>query len=124
MKGKVIAAREAVIPLVVIDDQGGSWEIDCVVDTACTAELTLPPDAIQAIALPWSRSAPAEIAGGRIVECPRYKATLLWNGGRREVEVVELDDEPLVGMALLEEHRLTMDVRDGGDVEIAPLTAR
>lgn len=121
MKGKVIAAIEAILPVVVIDEQGQPWEIDFVVDTAFTGDITLPPEAFKSMDLPYVTTDPADIAGRKALDCRRFEAHVLWDGVPRKVEVVELDDEPLLGMGLLKNHRLTVDVYDGGNVDITPL---
>lgn len=123
MKGKVVEARELILPIVVIDGDGRPWEIDCVVDTGFTGALTLPPDAIQAIGLQIAGREWADLAGHRAIECSLYEAIILWQGRSRKIDVIELDDNPLVGMALLEGHRLAANVIDGGDVDISPLAA-
>lgn len=122
MHGKVIAGREAVVPIVILDVQEEGWEVDAVVDTGSTGELTLPPEAIASLRLPWSRDDLARIGGDQLVPCAVFLAEVIWDGNRRSVEVFELDSEPLLGMKLLENHRLTMDILDGGNVEIISLT--
>ena len=122
MNGKVIAASEAVVPVVLIDSRGQSWEIDCVVDTAFIGDVTLPPEAVETMDLQYLETAPANIAGRNVIDCHRFEAHVLWDGVPRKIEIVELDDEPLLGMRLLKDHRLTIDVVDGGNVLIAPLS--
>jgi clan AA aspartic protease len=120
--GHVIEGVEPVVPLTIIDGRGREWEFDAVVDTGFTAELTLPPSAIELMELEEIRTDPARVADERIIYRSVYRANLLWEGQIRQVDVVELDREPLAGMTLLKDHRLTIDVTDGGRVEITPLT--
>jgi clan AA aspartic protease len=123
MRGKVVAGREAVVPIVILDLEGQGWEVDAVVDTGSTGELTLPPDAIESLRLPWCRDDLARIGGDQLVPCAVFVAKVIWEGASRPIEVFELDSEPLLGMKLLENHRLKIDIVDGGNVEITSLTA-
>ena len=50
-----------------------------------------------------------------------YDASIEWDGQVRPILVLEADDVPLIGMALLYGSRLTIDVVDGGAVTIEPL---
>jgi clan AA aspartic protease len=120
--GHVIEGVEPVIPLTIIDGRGQEWEFDAVVDTGFTAELTLPPSAIELMELEELRTDWTRMADESVVYRSVYRAHLLWEDQLREVDVVELDREPLAGMRLLAGHRLTIDVTDGGRVEITPLT--
>ena len=47
-----------------------------------------------------------------------YFGTLLWNGQERTVGVDEAKTDPLVGMGLLRDHRLTVDLIENGSVKI------
>ena len=51
----------------------------------------------------------------------RCRARALWDGEERTARVYAIGNEPLVGMALLRGSRVTMDVAEGGAVEIEPL---
>lgn len=42
----------------------------------------------------------------------------LWNGHARHVETAAVGSEPLVGMAMLDSHDLSIQVRQGGRVVI------
>lgn len=47
-----------------------------------------------------------------------YAGTALWHGRRRALQVLETDDESLVGMSLLEGSDITIQARAGGSVLI------
>jgi hypothetical protein len=51
-----------------------------------------------------------------------YEATALWDGSPRRVSVDEVDVAPLVGMALLYGYELTVQIVEGGNVLIKPLS--
>ena len=50
------------------------------------------------------------------------RATFIWQGRRRNVEVLQLDSEPRLGMELLWNHRITVDAVGNGAVTVAPLS--
>lgn len=51
-----------------------------------------------------------------------YRAKVLWHGKELEVPVLRTDGGPLIGMALLNGNRVTLDVIKDGDVRIEILT--
>ena len=50
------------------------------------------------------------------------RAIRIWQGRRRNVEVLQLDIEPRLGMELLWYHRITVDAVANGAVTVAPLS--
>jgi predicted aspartyl protease len=65
----------------------------------------------------WS-STSAVLADGSRKLLEVFAADLEWENNLREVLVSALGDEPLIGMALLENCRLEVEVRPGGAVAI------
>jgi hypothetical protein len=53
-----------------------------------------------------------------------FESTVHWDRRPRVIAVDETDGVPLLGMALLEGCKLTMQVRPGGQVRIEPLAGR
>ena len=58
------------------------------------------------------------LADGSQASFEVYDVTVLWNGQPREVYTYAADSMPLVGMLLLDDHDLSIRVRDGGRVVI------
>ena len=123
IRGKVIMGVEATIPVVLVDDHGVPWEIDAVIDTGFNSTMTLPHEAIEAIGLRSLRRETARLADSQIVETDVFEGRLLWNGEQVLVEISELEQIPLVGMSLLQNQRLVMDIIDGGDVTVTPISS-
>lgn len=119
--GAVNTYREAVIRLVIGNVQGQSQEIDVVVDTGFNGALTLPPDLIKALGLPFRRSGRALLADGSETLFDVYEAIVDWDGQARRVSVDAAETAPLLGMVLLEGYELRVQGRAGGDVFITPL---
>lgn len=90
---------------------------DATVDTAFTGGLALPEDTIEELGLTLYGRRPANhVSAVGMFEI--YGALVSWHGEHRPVLVHKTSGEPLVGMALLENSRLTVDAREDGDIVI------
>ena len=58
------------------------------------------------------------LADGSEASFEVYDVTVLWDGQPRDVYTYAADSTPLVGMAMLDGHDLSVQVRDGGRVVI------
>lgn len=93
-------------------------EIDCVVDTGFEGALTLPPDIITALDLPYVTRIRANLANDMNVMTRIHLATILWHGIEREVVVLAMGRRPLIGTALIEDYHFSVDFYEGGAVVI------
>ena len=93
-------------------------EIEAVVDTGFNRFLTLPPGLIAELGLPFLGRSRVTLADGGEVTWNVHEVTALWDGTPRLVDAYEADATPLVGMALMESHDLSVQVREGGRVVI------
>jgi clan AA aspartic protease len=121
IRGIITDEREAWIRLTVHGRQHVEHEIDAIVDTGYDGYLTLPARLIAGLGLAWRRRGRAELADGDNIGFNVYSATVVWDGRNHRVEVDAANTFPLVGMAMLEGYELTMRIRSGGEVLIAPL---
>lgn len=119
--GRVNLYREAVVRLPVRSPQGQEKAVEAVIDTGFNGYLTLPPDLIAALRLPFRRSGRAVLGDGSEVTFDIYEAVILWNGQPRRIAVDAAETEPLLGMGLLYGHELNLQVIEGGDAVIRPL---
>jgi clan AA aspartic protease len=119
--GIVNANLEATIQIAVRGPAGPVRSFTAIVDTGFNGALTLPEQAIADLQLPWRSQGTVTLADGSEVDTDLYLATVVWDGTERRIIVEAAETEPLVGMALLELHRLRVDVVNGGDVSIEPL---
>ncbi len=119
--GTVNADLEARLQLVVVNASGQSQTVDAVLDTGFNGFLTLPPALIGALSCPWLCQSQGSLADGTAHVFDVYAVTLLWDGRPRTVETEAVAAQPLVGMSLLRDHELRIQVVDGGPVEIAAL---
>lgn len=119
--GTVNANLEATVPLSVVGTRSRQRQVEAVIDTGFTGHLTLPPSVIAALQLTWLGREQGVLADGSVDFFDVYRATVIWNGQPRAVEVDAVNAEPLVGMTLLERHSLQIEVVRGGAVSIKSL---
>jgi clan AA aspartic protease len=96
-------------------------EIECVVDTEFAGALTLPPDVVADLELPFIISMKANLADDSNVMTPIHQATILWHGLERDIAVLAMGRRPLLGTALLEDSNLNIDFYEGGVVVVDAL---
>src|SRR5947207_15511858 len=110
----VVISGEGRIRLRVKGLRGREQEVEAIVDTGYTASLTLPSGLIAALGLRWQMMDTARLADGSKCIFRVFEATVLWDGRVRRILVDEADADPLVGMRLLKDYELKMQVRAGG----------
>jgi clan AA aspartic protease len=90
-----------------------------IVDTGFNGWLSLPPDLIAQLNLKWKRRGRAILGDGSECVFNVYEAVLVWDGNFLTIPIDEADSEPLVGMSLMEGYQLTVQVFEGGHVELS-----
>ena len=118
IEGAVNSWRQAVITLSIHGPTGRTREVDAVIDTGYSEYLTLPPTIVRQLALPFAGKGRAYLADGSEVFFDLYQATVLWDSQPMPLDAYESNSIPLVGMALLRGHNLSIDVERGGRVAI------
>ena len=116
--GTVNDAYEAAIPLTVRGPMGQSREVEAVIDTGFTGFLSLPSALATELGLPFLTNESAFLADGSLVRFNVHDATVLWDGQPRRIYAHLSDTTPLIGMRMLDNHDLSIQVRDGGRVVI------
>ena len=122
MEGFVNANLEAVVPLSLRGPEGQAREVDAVIDTGYSGSLTLPPSLVAALGLPYVLSSRATLADDSEVGFSVHSVTALWDSRPRRIEADAVGSTPLIGMALMDDHSLYVEVKDGGRVAIQPAT--
>ena len=118
IEGSVNAALESVVTLDVGSPSGDSRHVDAVVDTGFSRFLTLPPSLVEELGLPFAGARLVILADGSEVALDAYAASVLWDGHMREIVAYAADTTPLIGMSMLDGHKLYVEVEDGGRVVI------
>ncbi len=123
IEGTVNSALEAVVTLGVVGTAERSRGVAAVIDTGYSGDVTLPSDVVNSLALAQVGSTRARLADGEEAELATYVASVDWSRNKRGVAVHAAESLPLIGMRLLEGHRLRVDVEHGGNVLIEPLAS-
>lgn len=121
IKGHVNVYREALVPLPLYGTQGEEHAIEAVIDTGYNGFLTLPPDLIELLGLPFLRNGRAILGDGSTIEFDIHEAVVIWDGRLRRIPVDAADVNPLLGMGLLYGHELNIEVIEGGNTLIQGL---
>ena len=119
--GIVTAARKPVMPLTALDGSGRRHTIRVIIDTGFTGELVLPESYIRRLGLTLGDYREVRPATGEFIRIPSGEVTVIWQGQRRSVQVLQLDSEPLLGMEFLWRHRIIIDAIANGAVTVTPL---
>jgi len=119
--GEVNIHREAIVWLTVRGPGGSKEDFEAILDTGFTGALTLPSDLISTLRLPFRRKGRALLADGSESVFNTYEATVMWDGQPRHISVDAADTDPLLGMALLYNHEVKIQVVIGGAVSIRSL---
>ena len=123
--GRVTPEREAVVDVEVLGSEGQATRVEAGIDTGYNGFLTLSKGVIEDLGLPFGGTAGAALGDGKEVRMDLYVAAVRWHGEVRDVLVLEAAGGALLGMAMLSECRLTIDVEENGIVRIEALkTAR
>jgi clan AA aspartic protease len=120
ISGAVTEWLDAIVGLLVRGDDGQAHQVEAVIDTGFSGDLTLPPSLVESLGLQWLCRQEGVLADGQLHTFDVYAATIVWGDKERTVEVESADIEPLVGMSLLAGNQLFINVRPGGDVKIEP----
>ena len=121
MVSGVVRSLVPIIPLIVRGRDGGLRRYQAVLDTGFTGTVALPASDIQRLGLSSPQPERVTFANGESGDCDVYLAGVLWDGEERTAQIYAIGEDPLVGMALLRGARVTMDVAEGGRVEVEPL---
>jgi clan AA aspartic protease len=117
----IVKADEARISLEVMGFRMRLRETEAVIDTGYTGFLTLPPAMIVELGLRWKRVDRSTLADGSECLFDVYEAKVIWDNKERRIFVDEADTDPLVGMAMLKDYELKMQVRSRGKITISRL---
>lgn len=121
MQGVVNPSCEAIVPLVVSNENRQTQLIDAVIDTGYTGFLSLPREIIVLLNLPWTGIDRGTLGDGSEATFEVYAAKVIWDGEYRNVPVNEAETDPLIGMSLLYGYDLQIQAVERGRVTIKAL---
>jgi clan AA aspartic protease len=114
---------EPIISISLRDADGKIHTQAAIVDTGFNGWLSLSSDLITQLNLNWKRRGRAILGDGSECVFNVYEAVIVWDGDLLTIPVDEADSEPLVGMSLMEGYQLTVQVFEGGSVELSKVNA-
>ena len=121
INGRVTEDLKAKINLT-IRDGNGVWNVlEVAIDTGFNGQLALPEETIRSLALALGRFRRVTPAIGGTRVGPFGYVRLRWEDVSISARVIQAGTEPLLGMALLTNHRITIDAVPNGPVTITPL---
>lgn len=100
MQGWVNSDCEAMLSIVVGPHDKPSQLVEAVIDTGFSGFLSLPLSTIEVLKLPWIFSDTVTLGDGSEVIFQMYRATVIWDGQLKVVDVAASESEPLLGMSL------------------------
>ena len=96
-------------------------EVETTIDTGFTGWLALPMDIVRELELTQHGRRPARLASGETELFDIYGALISWDGQLRPIPAHAVAANPLLGMRMLLDYRLTADNQPGGALTIAKL---
>jgi clan AA aspartic protease len=121
ISGAVNELLDASVSCALNRPDGRPLQIEAILDTGFSGFLTLPLSVIESLRLTWVYRQQGMLADGRLHTFDVYAVSIAWDGSERVIEVEEVNIDPLIGMSLLADYRLTVEVRAGGNVQIERL---
>jgi clan AA aspartic protease len=121
IRGVVERGFAAIIPIIVRGPHGEPQQLSGLIDTGFDGFLTLPPEIIAALQLPWLRVERVLLGNGSETTDGVYEVVIEWDGLEFAVEAGEADTEPLVGMSMMAGYTIRIDNVEGGAVELTRL---
>ncbi len=118
VEGVVNARLEAIVTLTVRGPSGRAREVEAVIDTGFSEFLIVSPELVAELDLDYVTVVDMVLADGSMEKFDVFKVMVMWDGRTRQVEAHVSSSIPLVGMGMLEGHRLFVDVVEGGQVAI------
>ena len=118
IQGVVNASHEAVVPLSLQGPDGQVPDIEAVVDIGYSGFLALPTTLVAELGLPFAYVGWAFLANDDEVAFDIHDVTVIWDGQPRHIKADATGSTPLMGMLLLDNHDLNIEVVNGGRVVI------
>jgi clan AA aspartic protease len=119
--GTISAQREGIIRLTLSDAYAMPRDIDFMVDTGYTGELTLPPELMADLGLRRIGLARLFLGDGHVAITDDYEAAIDWYGESIVVTVSQAECEPLIGMSLMYGFELVMPILESATLKLERL---
>lgn len=117
LRGSIQRFRPTVeFPVIGSDEKQAN--IPFILDTGYSGTLALPEVYCEQLSLEWDHSQTATLANGTAIVVDVYLGRIRWASEERWVEILAVEGDPLIGLVALEDHRVFLDVVEGGEVRV------
>ncbi len=124
IEGIVDERLRTLVEVTIKDSNGVFRSLPAIVDTGSQFSLVLPREINSRLGLELKDSARLVRAAGSVNQlAAAYRAEIIWDGYNKEIEVVEMNNPPLIGTELLEGYNINIEMRRAGRVVLEPLAA-
>ena len=123
-RGIVTEDREILVQLEILAADDSLLNLEAIVDTGFDGYLTLPVSTINFLQAVSAGTRRAAMADGSITELAVFQVRINWHGQEREILALQADAQPLIGMSMLWDSRVTFDAQQDGIVRITKLRKR
>ena len=121
IRGEVRPNRRAMVAVELLAADGQLQSFNFALDTGFDGDLSLPSQILRGLDAAAEGEHLFELADGSKTTIYGWSATVRWEGVLRDVLILESAGEPLLGMELLWQSRITLETRAYGPVLIEPL---
>ena len=121
IRGRVDSRRQARVPLGIGGINGQFQTINVILDTGFNGSLTLPPEVVERLRLETDFQTNVILGNNVPARLSTWSGYILWHERPRLIQGLEAEGAPLLGMRLLQNSQLTIQVRVGGNVLIEEL---
>jgi clan AA aspartic protease len=99
----------------------GQLRVEFLVDTGFEGELSLPSNLAAELDAITIGQRPIQVADGTRSYRPLLQIEAEWTDEPRSIEVLIIENEPLLGIEMLADNLITIEMTDGGEVAVEPL---
>lgn len=110
--------KEATLAVSVRGPGGRTLNVEAVIDTGFNDALSLRPQEIDDLGLAWVGRFVATMADNTQTPADVYAGEVIWDNQPRRVSITEIPTNPLIGMSLMADYRLTIDVIPDGNLQL------
>jgi clan AA aspartic protease len=121
IEGYISPQLEPIIPLSIRGSLPPFRDIEAVVDTGFNDYLTLPIELISELQLQEIGETDVLLADGSTASTKLFMVCVLWQGEERFIPIQVGVGSPLIGMLLLYDTQVTINVRFGDIVQVSVL---
>ena len=96
-------------------------ELEFLVDTGFAGDIKVSPSIVARLQLPFIGRETRKLANGDVFSYNLCEGTIDWVDGLREVDVLAMDGESLIGTGLIQGMMLEIEGVEGGSVQVQSL---